>query len=130
MRALGRLHATARRIRHDALTVYFAARDARTPRVVRLLAVGIAAYALSPIDLIPDFIPVLGLLDDVILLPLGILLVVRLTPAEVIEASREKARALASRPVSRAAAAVIVAVWVLAAVVLGVWVARLFRAVG
>jgi uncharacterized membrane protein YkvA (DUF1232 family) len=125
---ISRLRSTARRIKQDALTVSFAARDPRTPLLVRLLAVAIAAYALSPIDLIPDFIPVLGFLDDVILLPLGIVLVVRLTPAEVIEASREKAHALASRPVSKSAAAVIVAVWVLAAVVLGVWVARLLRA--
>ena len=90
----------------------------------------IAAYALSPIDLIPDFIPVLGLLDDVILLPLGIVLVIKLTPAAVIEASREKARALASRPVSRTAAVVIVAVWVLAIAGFGFWLARVFGAGG
>jgi uncharacterized membrane protein YkvA (DUF1232 family) len=126
MSMLDRLRTAARRVKQDALTVYFAARDPRTPLLVRLLAVAIAAYALSPIDLIPDFIPVLGFLDDVILLPLGIVLVIRLTPAEVIEASREKARTLASRPVSKSAAVVIVAVWVLAAVIFGVWIARLF----
>ena len=108
------LRATARRIKQDALTVYFCARDPRTPLLVRLLALAIAAYALSPIGQIPDFIPVLGLLDDVILLPMGILAVVNLTPAEVIEASREQARALASRPVSWRAAVVIVVIWVLA----------------
>lgn len=127
---LATLRAAAQRLKQDALTVYFAARDPRTPLFVRLLAVAIAAYALSPIDLIPDFIPVLGLLDDVILLPLGILLVIKLTPAEVIDASRGKARALASRPVSRTAAVVIVAVWVLAIAGFGFWLARVFGARG
>ena len=65
-------------LKRQALTVYFAARDPRTPLPVRLLALGIAAYAFSPIDLIPDFIPVLGYLDDLILIPLGIALVVKL----------------------------------------------------
>lgn len=124
------MRATARRLKQHALTVYFCARDPRTPLLVRLLAVAIAAYALSPIDLIPDFIPVLGLLDDVILMPLGILLVIKLTPPQVIEASRKKARALASRPVSRTAAVVIVAVWVLAIAGFGFWLARVFGAGG
>ncbi|MFZ3219454.1 MAG: DUF1232 domain-containing protein, partial [Rhodoferax sp.] len=81
----------ARRIKRDAVTVYFAARDPRTPVYLRILALAIAAYALSPIDLIPDFIPVLGYLDDVLLLPLGIWLVVRLLPEPVLQASRAKA---------------------------------------
>jgi len=121
MSVFARLHQAARRIKHDALTVYFAARDPRTPWHVRLLALAIAAYAMSPIDLIPDFIPVLGYLDDVILLPLGILLVIRLTPAEVIEASRLKARAVSEKPTSRVAAAAIVVVWVLSAAGFGYW---------
>jgi uncharacterized membrane protein YkvA (DUF1232 family) len=124
MNVFARLQEAARRIQHDAMTVYFAARDPRTPWHARLLALAIAAYALSPIDLIPDFIPVLGYLDDVILLPLGILLVIRLTPAEVIEASRLKARAVLEKPTSRVAAAAIVAVWVLCAAGFGygLWV--------
>jgi len=69
-----------RALRADTLAVYFAARDPRLPWRVRLVALAVAAYALSPIDLIPDFVPVLGLLDDLLLLPLGIALVVRLTP--------------------------------------------------
>ena len=88
MKLFAHLQQAARRIKHDAMTVYFVARDRQTPWHVRGLALAIAAYALSPIDLIPDFIPVLGYLDDVILLPLGIFLVIKLTPAEVIEASR------------------------------------------
>jgi uncharacterized membrane protein YkvA (DUF1232 family) len=115
------LRQAARRIKHDALTVYFVARDPRTPWAVRVLALLIAAYALSPIDLIPDFIPVLGYVDDVILLPLGILLVIKLTPADVIDASRWKARAASEKPTSRTAAVVIVALWALCAAGLGWW---------
>ena len=128
MSALTRLRQAARRIKHDALTVYFAARDPRTPVAVRLLAVLVAAYALSPIDLIPDFVPVLGYLDDVILLPLGILLVVKLTPAEVIESSRAKARDVAAKPVSVAAACAIVAIWTACAVAVVYAVLRMARA--
>jgi len=121
MKLLGKLQDAARRIRHDALTVYFAARDPRTPLVVRLLALAIAAYALSPIDLIPDFIPVLGYLDDVVLLPLGIFLVIRFTPANVIADSRARARQASARPTSTIAAVAIVAVWVLCAAGFSYW---------
>jgi uncharacterized membrane protein YkvA (DUF1232 family) len=100
------------------LTVYFVARDPRTPLFVRLLALLIAAYALSPIDLIPDFIPLIGYLDDLLLIPLGIALVVRLTPRELIEAAREKALRVAHRPVSKIAAAVIVVLWLVFALIL------------
>lgn len=118
---MSRLQEAARRIKRDALTVYFAARDPRTPLPVRLLALMIAAYAFSPVDLIPDFIPVLGYLDDLILLPLGILLVIRLTPEVVIADSRARAQLAADRPVSPAAAVVIVLIWLLGAAGLGYW---------
>ena len=121
MKLFAHLQQAARRIKHDAMTVYFVARDRQTPWHVRGLALAIAAYALSPIDLIPDFIPVLGYLDDVILLPLGIFLVIKLTPAEVIEASRLKARAASEKPTSRTAAVAIVAIWVLCAAGFGYW---------
>jgi uncharacterized membrane protein YkvA (DUF1232 family) len=116
-----KLRGAARRIKRDALTVYFIARDPKTPLPVRLLAVSIAAYALSPIDLIPDFIPILGYLDDVILLPLGILLVTKLTPADVIAASRARADALAAKPTSHIAALVIVALWIVCGLGFGYW---------
>lgn len=118
---LSSLKAAARRIKRDSLTVYFAARDPRTPWLVRLLALAVAAYALSPLDLIPDFIPVLGYLDDLLLLPLGILLVIRLTPPDVIAVSREKAEHAASRPVSRIAAVVIITLWLVCAVGVVYW---------
>lgn len=103
----------ARQLRQHTLTVYFVARDERTPIAVRLLAVLIAAYALSPIDLIPDFIPVIGYLDELILIPIGITLILRLTPEPVITTSRQKAQLLARQPVSYTGAIVIIAIWLL-----------------
>jgi uncharacterized membrane protein YkvA (DUF1232 family) len=79
--------------------------------MVRALAVLVAAYALSPIDLIPDFIPVLGYLDDLLLVPLGLALVIRLTPPSVMESAADQARQAANKPVSYSAAAFIILVW-------------------
>ena len=110
----------ARAIKRDAIAGYLAARDPRTPWFAKALALLVAGYALSPIDLIPDFIPVLGLLDDLILVPLGIMAVVRLVPPHVMAESREAAAVLAERPVSRTAAAVIVCVWA-GSLALAVW---------
>ncbi|MFC7474199.1 YkvA family protein [Dankookia sp. GCM10030260] len=110
-----RLKTWARAIRRDVHALWLAARDPRTPRAARLLALAIAAYALSPIDLIPDFIPVLGLLDEAILLPLGILLAIRLIPAPLLAEFRAAAAAAETRPGSRAGAVFVVAVWVLVA---------------
>jgi uncharacterized membrane protein YkvA (DUF1232 family) len=106
--------ARLRALKRESLVVYYAARDPRLPWHVRLLAVAVAAYALSPIDLIPDFIPVLGYLDDLILVPLGVALVVKLTPGTVLADARERAAQTAQRPVSRVAAVVIVLVWIAA----------------
>jgi len=105
------LKSWARTLKQHTLTVYFAARDPRTPLLVRLLALLVAAYALSPIDLIPDFIPVIGYLDDLLLLPLGLWLVVRLTPPEVIATAREQAAQATERPVSRWIAVFIIGLW-------------------
>ena len=80
----------ARRIKQDVVAVYHAARDKRTPWAVRLLALLVAAYALSPIDLIPDFVPVLGYLDDLLLVPLGLLQVIRLLPPAVLADARRR----------------------------------------
>jgi len=121
MNLFATLRQTARKIKRDVLTVYFVARDPRTPLPVRLLALCIAAYALSPIDLIPDFIPVLGYLDDVLLVPLGIVLVMRLAPADVIEASRTKADQIAAKPTSNAAAVAVVAIWLASAAGIFYW---------
>ena len=88
-------------LKQHTLVAYFAARDPRTPWLARWLALLVAAYALSPIDLIPDFIPLLGYLDDLVIVPLGLALVLRLIPDEVRQSAREQAAALAARPTSR-----------------------------
>ncbi len=111
----------ARRLKREVLALYFAARDPATPWLARLLAALVAAYALSPIDLIPDMIPVLGLLDDLLLLPLGIWLVLRLVPPEVMAAARRRAQDCLERPTSRLAAGVILLLWLLAAWMLWHW---------
>ena len=111
MTFLAALKEWARRIKLDILAVYFAARNPDTPPLVRLLALAVAAYALSPIDLIPDFIPVLGYLDDLIIVPIGLMLVVRLVPPNVLAISRSQAAAALERPRSMAAAIFIVVVW-------------------
>ena len=113
MGVLNALKAQAKQLKQHTLTVYFAARDPRTPFLVRALAVLVAAYALSPIDLIPDFIPVIGYLDDLLLIPLGLALVIRLTPPEVMESAREQAQQASTRPTSYASAAFIVGVWLI-----------------
>lgn len=116
----------ARLLKRHTLTVYFAARDPRTPPVARVLAVLVAAYALSPIDLIPDFVPLLGYLDDLLLVPLGLALVVRLIPDEVLDSARAQAEQASARPVSYGAAAAIVAIWLAALVLAGRWALALW----
>ena len=108
---MNRLKQWARLIKRDVHALYFAARDPRVPWYAKVLAATVAAYALSPIDLIPDFIPVLGYLDDAILVPLGILLTLRLVPPELMSEHRLRAACAMERPVSRTAAVVIVSAW-------------------
>jgi uncharacterized membrane protein YkvA (DUF1232 family) len=115
----------ARTLKRDVHAIYLVARDPRTPWYVKSLAFAVAAYALSPIDLIPDFIPVLGYVDDLLIVPLGIALVIRLIPADVMAEHRALAAATQQRPVSRAAATVIVLVWIASAMLMGWWLYRL-----
>jgi len=121
------LKAQAKQLKQHTLTVYFTARDPRTPLLVRALAVFVAAYALSPIDLIPDFIPVIGYLDDLLLVPLGLALVVRLTPPEVLVSARAQAQQASNRPISYTAAAFFVALWLVVAWVVVRWVVSVVR---
>jgi uncharacterized membrane protein YkvA (DUF1232 family) len=109
----------ARRLIRDVHAVYLAAYDPRVPWYAKILAAAVAGYALSPIDLIPDFIPVLGYADDLVIVPLGIWLVVSLIPNEVMAECRARAEAAEQRPRSTVAAATIIAIWVGAAAVLG-----------
>ena len=103
----------------DAHAAYLAAFDPRVPWYAKLLALAIAAYAFSPIDLIPDFIPVIGQLDDILVVALGLMLVVKLIPPEVMAEHRAAALAARERPKSKAMAAAVIAVWILAAAVFG-----------
>lgn len=103
----------AQKLKLHTLTVYFAARDPDMPMLVRLLAILVAAYALSPIDLIPDFIPVIGYLDDLVIIPLGLALVIHFTPPKVIESAQLKAAQVADKPVSYAAAAFCIIIWII-----------------
>lgn len=124
---IAKLRAWARGIKRDLHAVYLAARDFRTPWYAKVLALCIAGYALSPIDLIPDFIPVLGYLDDLIIVPLGIMAVVRMIPPEVMAEHRAAAVLAAELPASRTAALVIACIWV-ASLALTAWLGyRCFR---
>jgi uncharacterized membrane protein YkvA (DUF1232 family) len=118
---LSRVKAWARDLNRDGYAIYLASRDPRMPWYAKILAVAVAAYALSPIDLIPDFIPVIGYLDDLIILPLGIWLVVSLIPDEIMVEYRAKADQAAGRPSSTAGMAAIILLWIVGALTLG-WI--------
>lgn len=122
---IARLRRWARVIKRDVLALYLATRDPRVPWYAKAVAACVAAYALSPIDLIPDFIPVLGYLDDLILLPLGILLAVRLVPPATMAELRAEADARhAARPVSWTGAAAIGVVWAVSLLAAAYWLVR------
>ena len=110
---LAELKKRARRLKADTFALYLAARDPRTPWYAKLVVAGVVAYALSPIDLIPDFVPVLGYLDDLILIPLGIALAIKLVPPAVLTECRARAQESmeSGKPVNRVAGAIIVGIW-------------------
>ena len=118
-----RLKTWARGLKREVHAVYLAARDPRVPWYAKALAIAVAAYATSPIDLIPDFIPVLGYLDDLIIVPLGLALAIRLIPPEVMAEHRLSAAAAEGRPVSKSAAVIIILIWA-AAILLSAWAIR------
>ena len=123
------LRRRARALKAETLALYFVARDPRVPWYARLFVAAVVAYALSPIDLIPDFVPVLGYLDDLILVPLGLALALRMVPPAVLAECRARAHTqlAENRPTSRAALVVIVSIW-LAGAALILWLA--YRAIG
>jgi uncharacterized membrane protein YkvA (DUF1232 family) len=122
---LTRLRSAARVLKRELVVLHAAVRDPRTPWWVKGLGLLVIAYALSPIDLIPDFIPVLGLLDDIVLVPLGLMLVKRCLPAAVLHDARQRVDHGERLPPNRWAAALIIALWVMgAAALLGWWLAR------
>lgn len=121
-----RMRQWARIVKRDVHAVYLAARDPRVPWHVRMLALCVAGYAVSPLDLIPDFIPVVGLLDDVIVVPLGIFLVIGLIPPDIMAGHRASAESTQGRPVSHVASFVIVCIWLAGTAVAGWFCYRLF----
>ena len=124
---LNRLKAWAFALKRDAHAVWFAARDPRTPWYAKTLAFAVAAYAFSPIDLIPDFIPLLGHLDDLVVVSAGLWLVLRMIPKEVLDEHRASAEAAADRPISWVAAAVVIGLWIVGAVIGGLALMRALR---
>ena len=120
-----KLKAWARRIKRDGVTLWFAGKHPRTPWYAKALGVFVVAYALSPIDLIPDFIPVLGYVDDVLLLPVLIWLTIKLLPADVVAECRLRAdewvREKGAKPRSRLGAILIVTIWVSSGVAAWLW---------
>lgn len=116
----------AKELKQHTLVAYFAARDPRTPWLARWLALLVAAYALSPIDLIPDFVPILGYLDDLVIVPLGLALVLRMIPDEVKRSAQEQAAASAGHT-SPTMALAIVAIWLIVAGAIGLWAFQWWR---
>lgn len=111
----------ARELEREVYALYFACRDPRVPWYVKALAIGVVGYALSPIDLIPDFIPILGYLDELVVIPLGVLAVRAMIPPSVLAECREKAAQLEGRPRNWIAAGVIIAIWLVIAVAAVYW---------
>jgi uncharacterized membrane protein YkvA (DUF1232 family) len=122
-----RLRARARGLKAWVYALYGAYRDPRVPWYARVFALCVVAYAFSPIDLIPDFVPVLGYLDDLVLVPLGIALAIRMIPADVLAEHKERGRLMVAegKPVSWGAAVVIVLIWLALAVAALMLVRRL-----
>lgn len=120
---LEKLKEYVRHLKIETFALYLASRDPRTPWYAKLLVAGIVAYAFSPIDLIPDFIPVLGYLDDLILIPLGITLAIKLVPHTVLVECRSQAKETIKneKPVSRVAGAVIIVIWLVVVALCSVW---------
>jgi len=111
----------ARSLKHEVYALYFAVRDPRMPWYAKVFAAVVVGYVLSPIDLIPDFIPVLGYLDELLLVPLGVLAVRAMIPASVLAECRAMAAQVSEKPSSRVAAVIIVVIWLLVAAVSVYW---------
>ncbi len=126
---IARWRLAARQFRTETLALYYSIRDPRSPWYSRLAGGIVVAYALSPLDLIPDFVPVLGLADELVLLPLGFWLTVKLIPPQVMADNRARARAEMSerRPGNWAAAAVIVLIWIAAIAFSALVIVRIFN---
>ena len=123
-----KINQQARQLKSETYTLYFAARDHRTPWYAKLLVAAIVAYAFSPIDLIPDFLPVIGYLDDLILIPLGIALAIKLIPQSILIECRARAMEAIEndKPVSWIAGIVIILIWLILIIIFGFWIYESF----
>lgn len=121
MQALSGIRNWARKLKRDVVALWLAASDRRVPWYAKAVAGAVAAYALSPIDLVPDFIPILGYIDDLLIVPLGIYLAVRLVPPEIMDELRAEAAMRSERPVSLGGLIFILALWVLCIIFLLRW---------
>jgi uncharacterized membrane protein YkvA (DUF1232 family) len=123
MAILTSLRARARHLKAETFALYLAARHTGTPWYAKLMVAAIVAYALSPIDLIPDFVPILGYVDDLVLIPLGVTLAIKMIPPAVMSECRARAQEIIAngKPVSRVAGAVIVLIWLTLVVLLAIW---------
>ena len=132
MAILTPLRERARHLKAETFALYLAARHTGTPWYAKLLVAAIVAYALSPIDLIPDFVPILGYLDDLVLIPLGVTLAIKMVPPAVMAECRGRAREVIAhgKPVSRMAGAVIVLIWLTLVVLLAIWTYEVFASMG
>ena len=118
---LGKAKKWAQAIKADVVALYIAAKDPRTPLSAKLISVAVVAYALSPIDLIPDFIPIIGYLDDLIIVLLGILLAIRLIPARLMVEFRTLASDHERLPKNQTGAIAVICIWLVAAIAIGWW---------
>ena len=126
MRSFGSWKERVRALKKETFALYLACRHPRVPWYAKILALIVVGYALSPIDLIPDFIPILGYLDDMVLIPLGIMLVIRMIPAEVLAECRRKSEEIIEKStrVGKFAAAVIVMIWIITAALVVLLIVR------
>ena len=123
-----RLRGWARGIKRDVHALYLAAQDPRVPWYAKVAAIAVAAYALSPIDLVPDFIPIVGYLDDLVIVPLGILLAVRLVPADLMLEFRTAAKAAdGERGLGKWGAALILMLWVIGVTLAAMWLRSVMK---
>jgi uncharacterized membrane protein YkvA (DUF1232 family) len=128
LRLLEHVKLTGRTLRQDVVALYFAAKDPRTPWYAKAIVICIIAYALTPIDLIPDFIPVLGYIDDLLFLPLGIYIAIKIIPEPVLVDCRKRLTGMeGSLPRNWTAAATIVLLWIGAASALAMYLWRIVR---
>ncbi len=124
---LASLQARARDLKAETYSLYLAARDPRTPWAARLIVLLTVAYAVSPIDLIPDFVPVLGYLDDLIIVPAGIALALRLIPPQVILDARTQARQQPPGSLNALGLGIIVLIWIVALILVLAWLRPILR---